>query len=116
MSFRLIVGLLGAGLLPAATAAPGLAQGGGSFDGTWLLRRSFTANEQGPGCGPIGVDFRIRIKGGVVFAPGGRGSVSPSGQIRFPGTGNYFRGTLRGNSASGTYTGRCQGTFTGRRG
>jgi hypothetical protein len=62
------------------------------------------------------MDFRIRIKGRVVFAPGGRGSVSPSGAIRFPGTGNYFTGTLRGNQASGTYKGHCQGTFSGRRG
>jgi hypothetical protein len=99
-------------LLLAADAA--LAQRGG-FDGTWIMRRSFEANEKGPGCGPIGVDFRIRIRGGVVFAPGGRGSVSPSGAIRFPGTGNYFTGTLRGNSASGTYRGRCTGTFSGRR-
>jgi hypothetical protein len=115
MTRNTIARLVGASLVVAATAAPALAQGGGSFDGTWFLRRSFTTNEKGPGCGPIGMDFRVRIKGGVVFAPGGRGSVSPSGQIRSPGTGNDFRGTLRGNSASGTYTRHCQGTFTGRR-
>ena len=107
--------LIGASLFVSALTAPALAQRGGSFDGTWFLKRSFSANEKGPGCGPVGVDFRIRIKGGVVFAPGGKGSASPSGAIRFPGVGNYFTGTLRGNTASGTYTGHCQGTFSGRR-
>jgi hypothetical protein len=115
MSIRAIGRLLGAALLLALAATPALAQGGSSFDGTWIMRRSFNTNETGPGCSPIGVDFRIRIRGGVVFAPGGRGSVSPSGAIRFPGTGNYFTGTLRGNTASGTFRGRCTGTFSGRR-
>ncbi len=114
MSFEPIARVVGASFALALAATPGLAQRGG-FDGTWLLKRSFTANEIGPGCGPIGVSFRIRIKGSVVTAPGGRGSLSPSGAIRFPGVGNYFTGTLRGNTASGTYTGRCQGTFSGRR-
>ena len=114
MSFKSIVRLLGACLVLALAATPGLAQRGG-FDGTWLLKRSFTANEIGQGCGPMGSEFRIRIKGRVVTAPGGRGSVSPSGVVRFPGVGNYFTGTLRGNTASGTYKGHCQGTFNGRR-
>src|SRR5262245_50050838 len=111
-----IARLIGASLVAAASTSPALAQRGGSFDGTWFLTRSFSANESGPGCGPLGVDFRIRIKGGIIFAPGGKGSASQSGAIRFPGVGNYFTGTLRGNTASGTYTGRCQGTFSGRRG
>jgi hypothetical protein len=116
MSFKVLGPLLGSTLVLVLTAAPAPAQRGGGFDGPWTLKRSFTLNEKGPGCGPSGMDFRIRIKGGVVFAPGGRGSVSPSGAIRFPGVGNYFTGTVRGNSVSGTYRGRCQGTFSGRRG
>ena len=115
MAVNAIGRLLGASLVVAATAAPVLAQRGSGFDGTWTVTRTFTANEIGRGAAPSGAEFRIRIKGGVVSAAGGSGSVSPSGTIRFPGTGNYFRGTLRGNSGSGTYTGRCQGTFSARR-
>src|SRR5688500_16267811 len=87
MSFLPIVRLL-TGALVLTLAVPGLAQD--SFDGTWVLRRTFTANGKGAGCGPQGVDFRITIRSRVVLAPGGKGSVSPSGQIRFPGTANYF--------------------------
>src|SRR5262245_10976056 len=115
MSLKAIGRLLGVAVVLVLAADAALAQRGGGFDGTWIMRRSFEANETGPGCGPIGVDFRIRIRGSVVLAPGGRGSVSPSGAIRFPGTGNYFTGTLRGNAASGTFRGRCTGTFSGRR-
>jgi hypothetical protein len=102
------------GALVLTLAVPGLAQG--SFDGTWVLRRTFSANGKGAGCGPQGVDFRITIRGRVVLAPGGKGSVSPSGQIRFPGTANYFTGTVHGNTVSGTYRGVCTGTFSGSRG
>jgi hypothetical protein len=113
MTYSALGRLLGLSLTLTLTAAPGLAQG--SFDGTWILKRSFAANANARECGPMGMDFRITIKGSVVSAPGGRGTVSPSGAIRFPGVGNYFTGTVYGNSVTGTYTGRCQGTFSGRR-
>jgi uncharacterized caspase-like protein len=84
---------------------------GGSFDGKWSLYRSASGS-----CHPTGQAFTIRIAGGVVHAPGGTGSISPSGAIRFPGRSNAFSGTLRGSSGSGTYSGRCSGTFTATRG
>lgn len=80
------------------------------FDGTWTLRRSVT-----PQCGARSSVFTIQIRGGTVRAPGGAGSISPSGALRFPGRANSFAGTLRGNSGGGTYSGRCSGTFTASR-
>jgi uncharacterized caspase-like protein len=77
------------------------------FDGTWTLRRSVT-----PQCGARGSVFTIRIQGNTVHAPGGGGSISPSGALRVPGRANVFTGTLRGNSGGGTYSGKCSGTFT----
>jgi hypothetical protein len=50
-----------------------------------------------------------------VQSPSGTGSISPSGALRVPGKVNMFTGTLRGNSGSGTYSGRCSGTFTASR-
>jgi len=47
----------------------------------------------------------------VVFGPGGKGSVSESGHIEFPDQSNHFSGTLRAGQSSGTYTGRCSGSF-----
>jgi tRNA A-37 threonylcarbamoyl transferase component Bud32 len=80
------------------------------FDGAWTFTRSVTER-----CGPQGSVFSVIIAGGVVHGPGGKGSVSPSGQVRFPGKANYFTGTLSANSGRGTYEGRCTGTFTARR-
>ena len=77
------------------------------FDGTWTLRRSVT-----PQCGARGSVFTIRIEGNTVRAPGGAGSIAPSGALRVPGRANVFTGALRGNSGSGTYSGKCSGTFT----
>jgi len=85
---------------PARSAATG-------FDGVWTVTRS-TA----PGCGPKGGTFTIRVSGSVVKGPAGTGSISPSGAFTAPGKSNHFTGTLRGNSGSGTYTGKCTGTFT----
>jgi hypothetical protein len=51
----------------------------------------------------------------VVKAPAGTGTISPSGAFTAPGKSNLFTGTLRGNSGSGTYTGKCTGTFTASR-
>jgi uncharacterized caspase-like protein len=79
----------------------------GNFDGTWLLTRSITHE-----CGADNT-LVVRISGSVVIGHGGRtGSISPSGTIQVPGNVNNFTGTLRGNSGSGTYTGKCTGTFT----
>jgi hypothetical protein len=83
---------------------------GGAFDGAWRAIRSSTAV-----CGPNGAAFSIRISGTVVYGPGGQGSVSPSGAISFPGSANYFTGRINGSSGSGTYSGKCEGTFTLRR-
>jgi uncharacterized caspase-like protein len=80
------------------------------FDGAWTVRRSISRE-----CGPNGGTFTIRISGSVVKAPAGTGSISPSGAFTAPGKWNHFTGTLRGNSGSGTYTGKCTGTFTASR-
>jgi uncharacterized caspase-like protein len=80
------------------------------FDGAWTVRRS-----NAPGCGPNGGTFIIRVSGSVVKGPAGTGTISPSGAFTAPGKWNHFTGTLRGNSGSGTYTGKCTGTFTASR-
>jgi hypothetical protein len=80
------------------------------FDGTWTMYRSASGS-----CHPKGQAFPVRISGSVVYGPGGTGTISPSGTIHFPGTANSFTGTLRGNSGSGTYSGKCTGTFTASR-
>ena len=82
----------------------------GNFDGIWTMTRSAS-----PGCHGQSASFVVRINGSVAIGPGGRGSISPSGAIRVPGRANYFSGTLRGNSGSGTYSGKCNGTFTASR-
>ena len=84
--------------------------GSAGFDGAWTVTRS-TARD----CNSKGATFTIRVRGGVVTGPGGAGSISPSGTFRVPGKSNHFAGTLRGSSGSGTYTGRCTGTFTATR-
>ncbi len=96
--------------VPPAVTAPPPKPPVASFDGAWTFTRSITER-----CGPGGSVFSVIIAGGVVHGPGGKGSVSPSGQVRFPGKANYFTGTLSGNSGRGTYEGRCTGTFTARR-
>lgn len=93
--------------LPAASSA----HAQGAFDGRWSVTRSMPRE-----CGQRGHVFTIRIKGGSVTAARGTGSVSPSGAISFPGEANNFTGTLSGNSGSGSYTGKCAGTWTARRG
>jgi len=82
----------------------------GNFDGTWTMTRSAS-----PGCHGQAASFTVRINGSVAIGLGGRGSISPSGAIRVPGSANYFTGTLRGNSGGGTYSGKCTGTFTASR-
>ena len=99
---RLSLCLLAVGTL--LMAAPAQAQS--QFNGRWTVVRS---NDRG--CVTGGV-FTIRIKDGVVRGPGGRGSVSASGRIDFPGEANHFSGTLRDRTGSGTYVGKCSGTFT----
>jgi len=89
-------------------AAPSQAQS--QFNGAWTVSRSLA-----PGCGPPGGVFTITLRNGAVSAPGGRGSVSASGAVRFPGEANQFTGQLNGNEGSGTYFGRCTGTFSARR-
>lgn len=82
----------------------------GRFDGTWTFTRSITAR-----CGANSAVFTVRILGGVVTGPGGRGRLSDSGDVYVPGSANNFRGKLNGNSGSGSYSGRCEGTFTAQR-
>ena len=81
-----------------------------SFDGAWTFTRSITAV-----CGANQSVFPVRIENGVPTGPGGKGSLSPSGDIRLPGASNTFSGKLSGNSGSGTYGGKCTGTFIARR-
>jgi hypothetical protein len=95
----------------AALPPPEKATRSTGFDGAWTLQRSITRE-----CGPKNSHLVIHIRGGVVSGWGGRtGSISPSGAITVPGKVNHFTGTLRGNSGSGTYTGKCAGTFTATR-
>jgi hypothetical protein len=109
-------------------AAPG---GVSKFDGNWLVHRGRCA-------GRPELNFQIHLENGKISGrfepkeisalPGSRppiiGSISASGGINFnhhrvnnPGeiehANAYYRGTFRGNSASGTFsTGYCNGTFT----
>ena len=99
-----------AAVLAAALAIPAHAQS--QFNGTWTVSR---ANSNTEGCGTGGSVFRIRINNGAVTAPGGHGSVSAAGEIRFPGIANVFTGTLNGSSGSGRFSGRCSGVFSARR-
>jgi hypothetical protein len=98
-------------LILCLVALPAQAQS--QFNGTWTVTRSLNPAQ---GCGQQGSVFNIRLLNGVVSSPGGRGSVGVTGSIRFPGDANYFTGQLRGNEGGGTYSGRCTGTFTARRG
>jgi serine/threonine protein kinase len=91
---------------PAETATASTAV----FDGTWTFVRSITDK-----CGQNGSIFSVVIANNIVHGPGGKGSVSASGEVRFPGKANVFAGKLTADRGSGTYTGRCQGTFTARR-
>jgi hypothetical protein len=78
------------------------------FNGTWRVTRSV-----GPDCPIEFAQFAIRITNGVVSANGGNGSVTGTGQLKFPGRDNFFRGRLNSNgTGNGTYSGRCTGTFT----
>jgi Caspase domain len=85
-------------------------QSGGAFDGRWTITRSSSER-----CSASQSVFSISILGNIVHGPGGRGSVSATGEISILGKSNRFSGRLRGNSGSGTYSGRCEGTFTARR-
>jgi TIR domain len=109
-------------------AAPG---GVSKFDGNWLVHRGRCA-------GRPELNFQVHLENGKIsgrFEPkeisavrGSRppiiGSISASGGINFnhhrvnnageiEHANAYYRGTFRGNSASGTFsTGYCNGTFT----
>lgn len=78
-----------------------------NFDGSWALKRSITEE-----CGAFNLILRFHISGRTITGPWGGGTISPSGAFGVPGKVNYFTGTLRGNSGSGTYKGKCTGTFT----
>ena len=106
----LMIHATSAAIVAAALAAPAYAQS--QFNGTWTVSR---ANSNTEGCGTGGSVFRITVRNGAVTAPGGSGSVSAAGAIRFPGVANVFTGTLNGNSGSGHYSGRCSGVFSARR-
>ena len=129
---------------PAVPTPDKLAQPGSDpaskFDGNWLVHRVARAS---PGCGVGGrpeLNFQIHLESGKVSGrfepkelsalPGGRppivGTISADGEINFnhvimDNAGNfgdakqYYTGTFRGNSASGTYKrpdSPCNGTFT----
>lgn len=94
----------------ASLEKPQGATSSGAFDGVWNFDRSVTLE-----CGVKGSHFVVRVQGGAAYGPGGRGTVSPDGAIYVPGRANSFSGRLRGNSGSGTYSGRCSGTFTASR-
>lgn len=55
----------------------------------------------------------IRISNGAVTTGGGTGAMAGTGRVQFSGRDNSFRGVLNANgTGSGTYSGRCIGTFT----
>ena len=111
--------------------------GDGKFDGNWLVRRLGRASA---GCaGRPELNFQIHLESGKVSGrfepkeisdlPGKSrppiiGSISANGEINFnhhkvdnagkiSDESAYYKGTFRGNSASGTYSaGQCNGTFT----
>jgi hypothetical protein len=85
------------------------AQGKSNFDGTWSVMSSLSER-----C-VRGATFTITIKGSKVWAPGGRGSITEFGRIQFASKINTYTGTFRGDSGSGTYRGRCVGTFAAKR-
>ncbi len=89
-------------------ALPALAQG--KFDGKWTVTRA-----QATDCQWRGAVFGITVRGGSVSAPGGKGSVSSSGHIDFPGFANRFTGELSGTSGSGSYSGKCSGVWAARK-
>ena len=86
------------------------AQPPSQFDGAWTFTRSISEL-----CGARNSVFSVIIAGGVVHGPGGRGKITSAGRIEFPGKANKFTGSLRGNAGSGTFEGRCTGTFTARK-
>ena len=104
------------GATKSATAAPVVKDAPSAppvvadYDGAWTFTRTISER-----CGPGGSIFTVIVTNGVVHAPGGKGSVSPSGQVKFPGKSNYFTGTLSERTGRGTFGGRCTGTFTARR-
>jgi hypothetical protein len=98
----LVLFVLGLGVQPVAAAG---------FDGRWSVSRAAPR-----GCSVVGSVFTITISGSSVKAPGGTGSVSASGAIQFPGRTNNFTGTLQGSSGSGSYSGKCGGSWTATRG
>jgi hypothetical protein len=84
--------------------------GQSAFDGVWTLVRSSSEK-----CPARNATFTIRISNGIVTGPGGKGSITPAGKIWVPGQSNNFSGVLSGTTGSGTYAGRCTGTFTAHR-
>jgi uncharacterized caspase-like protein len=81
------------------------------FDGVWIFTRSAE-----PGCSQQNRVFPVYIEKGIVTGPTGKkGTLSTAGKISVSGKSNDFSGTLHGNAGSGTYTGRCTGTFTAKR-
>jgi hypothetical protein len=95
---------------PVALPVPSPSLPSGLFDGTWTFTRSIAS-----GCAAVGSTFSVRIQGGVVTGPGGKGRLSPTGEIFVPGNSNTFRGKLQGDTGSGVFSGSCTGTFTARR-
>ena len=94
----------------AALEKSNVAVPSGAFDGVWNFERTVTLE-----CGVKGSRFVVRVQGGTAYGPGGKGTVSVNGAIHVPGRANTFSGRLQGKAGSGTYSGRCSGTFTASR-
>jgi serine/threonine protein kinase len=105
----------------ALSKPPNPTPSGHSFDGRWIV--NFTALSTV--CGRSGGRFPIFISSPKVSTRrGGTGRISSSGSIRWTVLARLrpvpvdWRGSLKGNSGSGTYAarnGRCHGRFTARR-
>ena len=96
-----------------ATPKPGL------YDGTWVVTTA-SAN-----CRRSTWSFPLRVAGSAVKSGKNSGRVSPAGAVGWvspallDGAPIEWKGTLSGNSGSGTFgrrDGRCRGTFTATRG
>jgi hypothetical protein len=81
-----------------------------NYDGVWSVRRDVSAQ-----CPPDQGEFSFRVKGSTIVSAGG-GSIGPDGSFTFTGKDNVFTGRFSGSSARGSFRGRCDGTFSARRG
>jgi hypothetical protein len=98
-------------MIAALLLAPPLpVQAQQTYDGVWNARRDASST-----CPADQAEFSFRVKGSTIVSAGG-GRVNPDGSFDFTGRDNVFTGTFSGNTARGTFRGRCSGTFSARRG